>query len=190
MNTKRLGTFIIATGICAIFALVAFQPGPVYAKKIVWKLQATWPAADYHLNDIKGFAERVNVASGGRLQVDVLPAGAIVPAFELLDAVHKGIIDAGNSWPGYWYGKNSAATLFGSMPGGPFGMNNEDFLGWMYLGGGLELYNEMLQNEMKMNVVAFPTYGETPEPQGWFDKPIKSMADFKGLKFRAAGMSG
>jgi TRAP-type mannitol/chloroaromatic compound transport system substrate-binding protein len=171
-------------------ALAVFHPGPTYAKKIVWKLQSTWPAADFHQNDVKGFAEKVNAMSGGRLQIDVLPAGAIVPPFETLDAAHKGIIDAGNAWPGYWYGKNTAATLFGSIPGGPFGMNNEDFLGWIYLGGGLDLYNQLLQDKMKMNVVAFPIYGETPEPQGWFDKPIKSVADFKGLKFRAAGMSG
>jgi TRAP-type mannitol/chloroaromatic compound transport system substrate-binding protein len=116
--------------------------------------------------------------------------GAIVPAFEVLEAVHKGILDMGNCWPGYWYGKHPAATLFGSIPGGPFGMNSEDFLGWMYLGGGLELYNELLQKHLKMDVIAFPSYGESPEPQGWFPKPIRSVADFRGLKFRAAGMSG
>ncbi len=190
MDHKRFGMIVFTLGICAVFALMAFQPAPVCAKNIVWKLQSTWPAADFHQNDIKGFADKVMAASGGRLKIDVMPAGAIVPAFELLDATHKGIVDAGNAWPGYWYGKNTAATLFASIPGGPFGMNNEDFLGWMYLGGGHELYNELLQNEMRMNVVSFLTYGETPEPQGWFDTPIKSMADFKGLKFRAAGMSG
>ena len=186
----RLGflVFMICLGVALVFT--ALQPGSAYAKKIVWKLQSTWPAADFHQNDVKGFAEKVTAMSGGRLQIDVLPAGAIVPAFEILDAAHKGIVDVGNAWPGYWYGKNTAATLFGSIPGGPFGMNNEDFLGWIYLGGGLDLYNELLQDKLKMNVVAFPIYGETPEPQGWFTKPIKSVADFKGLKFRAAGMSG
>ena len=82
MANKRLGTLGFVMGICAIFALIVFQPMPADAKKIVWKLQSSWPAADFHQNDIKGFAEKVNVAAGGRLQIDVLPAGAIVPAFE------------------------------------------------------------------------------------------------------------
>ncbi len=68
-------------------------------------------------------------------------------------------------------------------------MNSEDFLGWIYLGGGLELYNEMLQKELKMDVVSLPTFGEAPEPQDWFPGPIKTVEDFKGLKFRASGMS-
>ena len=68
-------------------------------------------------------------------------------------------------------------------------MSSEDFLGWVFEGGGLELYNELLQKELKLDVVAFPTFGEAPEPQGWYSKPIKSLGDFKGLKFRAAGMS-
>ena len=106
--------------------------------------------------------------SGGRLQVDLQPAGTVVAAFEVLDAVNRGMIDAGHSWPGFWTGKHLAATLFGSAPGGPYGMNSEDYLGWIYLGGGLELYNELLQKELKSNVVVFPTFGETPEPQGWF----------------------
>ena len=113
----------------------------------------------------------------------------MVPAFELLGAVSKGILDAGHAWPGYWTGKHPAATLFSSVAGGPFGMNTEDFLGWVFEGGGLELYNELLQKELKFNVVAFPTFGEAPEPQGWYEKQIKNLSDFKGLKFRAAGMS-
>jgi len=100
--------------------------------------------------------------TGGRLQVDLQPAGTVVQAFEVLDAVNRGLLDAGHSWPGFWTGKHPAATLFGSAPGGPYGMNSEDYPGWIYLGGGLELYNELLQKELKMNVVVFPTFGETP----------------------------
>lgn len=153
------------------------------------KMQSTWTATDWHHQNPTGFVDKVTKMSGGRLKIELLPAGAVVPAMELLDAVHKGIVDAGNSWPGYWYGKHPAATLFGSIPGGPFGMSSEDFLSWMYVGGGLALYNELLQNELKLDVVAFPSFGETPEPLGWFNKPIKTIAEFKGLKFRAGGMS-
>jgi len=159
------------------------------AKDFVWKIQSTWTAGDFHQVNPKGLVEKIEAMSGGRLKINLLAAGAIVPAFEVLDAVHKGILDGGHAWPGYWYGKHPAATLFGSVPGGPFGMSAEDYLGWLYLGGGKELYNELLQKELKLNVVAFSTFGETPEPLGWFPKALKDVKDFRGLKFRAGGMS-
>jgi TRAP-type mannitol/chloroaromatic compound transport system substrate-binding protein len=157
------------------------------APQFTWKMQSTWTASDMHQICAKDFVDKVEVMSGGRLKIDLQAAGAVVPAFEVLDAVHKGILDAAHAWPGYWFGKHPAATLFSSAAGGPFGMDNLDFLGWCFLGGGKELYNELLQNELKMNVVAFINSGETSEPQGWFRKPIKNVNDFKGLKFRAAG---
>jgi len=189
MSRKKIGRIgFLAVVVCTGVALTLASP--VSAKRIVWQLQSTWTAGDFHQTNAKGFANKVNEMTGGRLKIKVMAAGAVVPAFELLDAVNKGILDAGNAWPGYWLGKHPAAALFGSIPGGPFGMNSEDFLGWLYFGGGLELYNQLLQEKLKMNVVAFPSYGETPEPQGWFPKPLKGLEDFKGLKFRAAGMSG
>jgi len=163
--------------------------GSAFAATISWKGQSTWTAADFHQNNPKGVVERIEAMSGGRLKINMQAAGAIVPAFDVLDATHKGVLDVGNAWPGYWYGKHPAATLFASIPGGPFGMNAEDFLGWMYHAGGVQLYNDLLQKEMKLNLVAFPTYGETPEPLGWFKGPVKDVKAFRGLKFRAGGMS-
>ena len=189
MSRKKIGRIgFLAVVVCAGVALTLASP--VSAKRIVWQLQSTWTAGDFHQTNPVGFAKKVSEMTGGRLKIRVMAAGAVVPAFELLDAVSKGILDAGNSWPGYWLGKHPAAALFASIPGGPFGMNSEDYLGWLYFGGGLELYNQLLQEKLKMNVVAIPSYGETPEPQGWFPKPLKGLEDFKGLKFRAAGMSG
>ncbi len=152
-----------------------------------WKMQATWTAADTHMYSAKGFADKVDAMSGGRIKMEVLSAGAVVPAFEVLDAVNKGILDVGHAWPGYWFGKHPAATLFGSVAGGPFGMDNFDYLGWIYLGGGKELYNELLQNELNLNVVALICSGETSEPTGWFRKPLKDVKSLKGMKFRAGG---
>jgi TRAP-type mannitol/chloroaromatic compound transport system substrate-binding protein len=186
----RLGFLVLVVAVGVAFSLTAlYNPALAADKKIVWKIQSTWPAADFHQVNPTGVKEKIEAMSGGRLKLDLMPAGAVVPAFELLEAVHKGILDAGHSWPGYWSGKHPAATLFSSVAGGPFGMSAEDFLGWVFEGGGLELYNELLQKELKLDVVAFPTFGEAPEPQGWFEKPIKNLGDFKGLKFRAAGMS-
>ena len=186
----------IVRSLCVITALLLLVgPGvtpadaQAQAARMQWKMQSSWPANDFHQVNPKGLVEKIAEMTGGRLQVELQPAGAVVPPFEVLDAVNRGLLDAGHSWPGFWTGKHPAATLFGSAPGGPYGMNAEDYLGWIYLGGGLELYNELLQKELKMNVVVFPTFGETPEPQGWFKKPIKSAAELKGMKFRATGIA-
>ncbi|MBW2209059.1 MAG: TRAP transporter substrate-binding protein [Deltaproteobacteria bacterium] len=187
---RRLGFLAVVVGIGAALSLAGFAPALAKSPRpIKWLLQSCWTAGDFHQTNPQNLAKIIEEMSGGRLKINVMAAGAIVPSFEVLDAVNKGIIDAGNSWPGYWMGKHPAAALFSSMVGGPFGLNSEDFLGWVYRGGGLELYNEMLQKELKLNVISFPTSGEAPEPQGWFPKPLKSVKDFKGLKFRAAGMS-
>jgi TRAP-type mannitol/chloroaromatic compound transport system substrate-binding protein len=172
----------------AALALPGAAQAPA-AKVMQWKMQSSWPANDFHQVNPKGLVDKIAEMSGGRLRIDLQPAGAVVAPFEVLDAVNRGVLDAGHSWPGFWTGKHAAATLFGSAPGGPYGMNAEDYLGWIYLGGGLELYNELLQKELKSSVVVFPTFGETPEPQGWFKKPIKSVAELKGMKFRATGLS-
>jgi TRAP-type mannitol/chloroaromatic compound transport system substrate-binding protein len=157
---------------------------------ITWKLQSTWAAADFLQNNAKDLAASVAEMSEGRLRIDVQGAGAIVPAAQVLDAVSQGILDAGHSSPAYWYGKQTATALFVGVPAGPFGMNHEEFMGWMFEGGGIELYNGLLQQELKMQVVAFPAVLVPPEPLGWFAKPITNVADFKGLKFRSAGMAG
>jgi len=181
---RRLLT--VAAVLMAALALAAL---PAAAGTYNWKGQSTWTTGDFHHNDAKIPAERIELMSGGRIKINMQGAGAIVPAFDVLDSVHKGILDVGQGWPGYWYGKHPAATLFASVPGGPFGMNAEDFLGWMYLAGGKELYNELLQNELKLNIHVLPVYGETPEPLGWFKGPVKDLKAFRGLKFRAGGMS-
>jgi TRAP-type mannitol/chloroaromatic compound transport system substrate-binding protein len=151
-------------------AAVAPADAQAPAARTQWKMQSSWQANDFHQVNPKGLVDKIAEMTGGRLQVDLQPAGAVVPPFEVLDAVNRGLLDAGHSWPGFWTGKHPAATLFGSAPGGPYGMNAEDYLGWIYLGGGLELYNELLQKELKMNVVVpvFTTSLPYWEPVGWF----------------------
>ena len=130
-------------------------------------MQSSWPAADFHQVNPKGLVEKIGEMTGGR------PPGGPAAGRRRRSGLRgprrgepRRLLDAGHSWPGFWTGKHPAATLFGSAPGGPYGMNSEDYLGWIYLGGGLELYNELLQKELKMNVVVFPTFGETPGAAG------------------------
>lgn len=171
-----------------IGALV-FTPKTTDAQTITWKMQTTWPAGMALHTSAVALGKRIEEMTGGRLKIEVLPAGAIVPAFEVLGAVHKGTIDAGHGWSAYWIGRHPAANLFSSVAGGPFGMDNVDYAGWLYHGGGLELYRELYLDAMKMNVMVFPTDIIASEPLGWFKKPIKSWADLKGIKMREAGLT-
>jgi TRAP-type mannitol/chloroaromatic compound transport system substrate-binding protein len=132
----------------------------------------------------------VEEMSGGRLKWEMSAAGTIVGSFEVLDAVNRGLLDATHAWPGYWAGKNSAAGLFAPGPGGPFGMDREEYISWLFAGGGLELYNELLQKELKMNVFVpvFTTSLPYWEPLGWFKKPFNSLDDLRKMKFRTSGL--
>ena len=136
----------------------------------------------------KFFADRVDKLTGGQLKIEALPGGAIVPPFEILDATHKKVIDGAYGISYWWFGKNKAATLFANTPAGIAGMDAIDFIGWVYDGGGLELWNEFYQKELRLNLVAFPSIPPSPQAMGWFKRPIKDLADFKGMKCRQTGI--
>lgn len=163
--------------------------GAAFAQGATWKVQSTWPQANLlHESPIR-IAKQVEEMSAGRLKMNVMPAGTLVGAFEVLDATHKGVMDAAHSWPGYWTGKSMAAGLFGPPPAGPFGLGRDEFLSWLHSGGGMELYNELLQKELKLNVVAFFTTTLAYwEALGWFKKPFDSLAELRKLKFRTSGL--
>lgn len=180
----RRWLFALLATVLVVPAAALAQPRP-----ITWKVQTTWTPVQLHYKNAVEMAERIKEMSGGRLVWEILPAGAVVGAFEVLDAVNRGVVDAGHSWPGYWTGKNTAAALFAGTIGGPFGMSEPDYITWIYAGGGNELYNEFLQTELKMtNVVAFLQPIDFEEPLGWFKKPINSLADFRGIKMRSSGL--
>ena len=166
----------------------AQQPAPAAGVKTL-KIQSSWPASLTLQDHLRYFAERVEKLSGGTLKIEALTAGQIVPPFEVLDATHKKVIDGHHSIAYYWVGKNKAAALFAGPPGGPFGMDHDDYMGWLYEGGGLEMWNDFYQNTLKLNVIAFPAHPSSPQALGWFKKPIKSVADFKGLKCRQTGLN-
>ncbi len=165
----------------------AQQPAAAPGAKTL-KMQSSWPASLTLQDNFRYFAERVDKLTGGQLKIEALAAGQVVPAFEVLDATHKKVIDGAHSVSYYWVGKNKAATLFASTPAGPFGMDTMDFMGWIYEGGGLELWWDFYQKELKLNVIAFPILPTGPQAFGWFKRPIKNLADFKGMKCRQTGI--
>jgi TRAP-type mannitol/chloroaromatic compound transport system substrate-binding protein len=152
---------------------------------ITWRWQSTWPSKDIFHEYAQDFAKKVNDMTGGQLKIEVLPSGAVVKAFDLLDAVSKGTLDGGHGVLVYWFGKNPALALWGSGPA--FGMDANMLLAWHKYGGGKEILADIYQS-LNLNVVSFP-YGPMPtEPLGWYRQPIRSVDDFKGLKFRTVGL--
>jgi TRAP-type mannitol/chloroaromatic compound transport system substrate-binding protein len=173
--------------IIAALALMLALPAQAQSAKTL-KMQSTWPASLTLQDNFRFFAERVDKLTGSQLKIDALPAGQVVPAFEVLDATHKKVIDGAHAVSYYWVGKNKAATLFSATPAGPFGMDQIDFIGWVYEGGGLDLWWEFYQKELRLNVLAFPILPASPQAFGWFKRPIKNLADFKGMKCRQTGI--
>ena len=182
---KFLKTGAVAAG-AATLGTVA-MPQVSRAQTVTWKYQSTWPTKDIFHEFAVDYAKKVNEMSGGRLKLDVLAAGAVVPAFQVQDAVHSGVLDGGHGVTVYWYGKNKAASLFGTPPS--FGWDAHSQLAWFYHGGGEALYNELINDILKINAVGFLYFPMPNQPLGWFKKEIKSADDFKGMKFRTVGLS-
>src|SRR5262245_5114420 len=178
---KFLGGAAMATAAAVTAPSVVKAQGPISMR---W--QSTWPSKDIFHEYALDFGKRVNDMTGGDLKIEVLPAGAVVPAFQLLDAVSKGVLDGGHGVLVYHYGKQQALALWGSGPG--YAMDANMLLAWHKYGGGKELLNEIFTS-IGANVVSFP-YGPMPtQPLGWYKKPITKVDDFKGLKFRTVGIS-
>jgi TRAP-type mannitol/chloroaromatic compound transport system substrate-binding protein len=153
---------------------------------ISMRWQSTWPSKDIFHEYALDYAKKVNDMTGGDLKIEVLPAGAVVPAFQLLDAVSKGTLDGGHGVLVYHYGKQTALALWGSGPG--YGMDANMLLAWHKYGGGKELLNKLYAS-IGANVVSFPYAPLYTQPLGWFKKPVTKAEDFQGLKYRTVGIS-
>jgi TRAP-type mannitol/chloroaromatic compound transport system substrate-binding protein len=170
----------------AIGAAAAAAPMVSRAQTVNLRFQSTWPAKDIFHEFANDFAKKVNDMAGGRLKIEVLPAGAVVPAFQLLEGVSKGTLDGGHGVLVYHYGKNSALALWGSGPS--FGMDANMLLAWHKYGGGEALLQEVYKS-INVDVKSY-VYGPMPtQPLGWFKKPIAKSADLKGVKFRTVGIA-
>ena len=176
-------TFIGGAAAAALGApmIAKGQTGPISMR---W--QSTWPAKDIFHEYALDFAKKVNDMTGGELKIEVLPAGAVVPAFGLLEAVSKGTLDGGHGVLVYHYGKQNALALWGSGPA--YGMDAQQLMAWHKYGGGKELLAKLYAS-IGANVVSFPYGPMFTQPLGWFKKPITKAEDFKGLKYRTVGIS-
>ena len=170
---KRTTVVAVAAAVAACFSSSAS------AQTKTLKVQSTWPASVTTPQDhLRILAERIDKLTSGSVKIEALAAGQIVPAFEVLDATNKKVLDGFHSIAYYWVGKSPAAALFAGAPGGPFGMDHMDYLGWLYVGGGLEMWRDFYQNDLKLNVIVWPAHPSSPQALGWFKKPLKSVADF------------
>jgi TRAP-type mannitol/chloroaromatic compound transport system substrate-binding protein len=182
-----------AIALALALALLAFLAGsysvptPATAQAPTrWKVQSAWPPTSIVQDAAKLLVEMIEKNAGGRLKIELLPAGAIVPPFEIQDAVNRGVLDAGHTTPGYIIGKQQA---FIPLTHGPlFGMDFIDYFGWYWEGGGHELLNEAYQKNLKMNVVSIQVHPEGPQAMGWFKKEIRKFEDIKGMKYRIYGI--
>jgi TRAP-type mannitol/chloroaromatic compound transport system substrate-binding protein len=151
------------------------------------KFQSTFGNTDiFHLMGAD-WIKKMDEMSGGRIKVDLLPNGAVVPFAQVIDAIHQGLLDGGVGVPAYWFGKNKASSLFGTGPS--FGMDAEMFLGWLQYGGGKEMYAELINDVLKLDVMSFFNAPMPTQPLGWFKKAITGPDDLKGLKYRTVGLS-
>jgi TRAP-type mannitol/chloroaromatic compound transport system substrate-binding protein len=178
---KSAATAAVATGAMAAPAISRAQAVTSL------RFQSTWPSKDIFHEYALDFAKKANDMTGGELKIEVLPAGSVVPAFGLLDAVSKGTLDGGHGVLGYHYGKQNALALWNSGPA--FGMDANMLLAWHKYGGGKELLAK-LYNSIGVTTVQSFLYGPmATQPLGWFKKPVTKPEDFKGLKYRTNGLA-
>jgi TRAP-type mannitol/chloroaromatic compound transport system substrate-binding protein len=178
---KSVGAATTGAATLAFPMISKGQQGPISMR---W--QSTWPSKDIFHEYALDYAKKVNDMTGGELKIEVLPAGAVVPAFGLLEAVSKGTLDGGHGVLVYHYGKSTALALWGSGPA--FGMDANMLLSWHRYGGGKELLQKLYQS-IGANVVSFPYGPMFTQPLGWFKKPVTKADDLKGLKYRTVGIS-
>ena len=178
---------VVATAGAAVATQFPYIKTTFAQAPIVWKMQSGWPAREFFHESAVALAQKITEMSAGRLRIDLLPAGAVVGAFGIADAVSTGLLDAGHAVGVYAYSKNPTTSLFGTGPS--FGMDAIDVLSWFYYGGGFEMYNNELLPKLRLNIVNFLFGPMATQPLGWFRTRVVRADQLKGIKFRTVGLS-
>ena len=180
--------FLTTAGSAGLAGIIASGMAPAVHgqnKQIKWRLASSFPKAlDTIYGGAEDFANIVKDMSGGRLTIDVHAGGELVPPFGVVDAVKDGTIDCAHTASYYFFGKDPTFALDCAVP---FGLNSRQMTAWMYQGNGLTLFREFFAN---YGIVNFPCGNSGTQMGGWYRKPLKSLADIKGLKMRIGGFSG
>ena len=182
--------FVSGLGGAAALAGCAREPagqaaGPQNQQRFSWKLVTTWPPNFPGLGTgVNTLVRYIEEMSGGRMQITVYAANELIPALEVFDAVSRGTAEMGHGAAYYWRGKTEAAQFFAAIP---FGLNAHEMHGWLYYGGGLDLWREVYA---RFDLMPFPAGNTGVQMGGWFNKRIDTMDDLKGLKMRIPGIGG
>ncbi|MFN3297970.1 TRAP transporter substrate-binding protein [Caldimonas sp.] len=178
-------SFIRTTGLAGVLAAGA-APAIVQAQaNIRWRLASSFPKAlDTIYGAAESFAKKVGEMSGGKFQISVHAGGELMPAFGVVDGVQNGTVEMAHTAPYYFFGKDETFALACAIP---FGLNSRQMTAWMYEGNGLKLMREFYA---QYNIISFPMGNTGAQMGGWFRKEIKTVADYKGLKFRVGGFAG
>ena len=155
------------------------------AKPVTLKMQAAWGGGIF-LENAQSYVKRVNDMAGSALKIELLPVNSVVKTSQMQDAVHRGVLDAAHYVPAYWYSKSPVASLFGTGP--CFGWSSQEVLGWVYYGGGQELFDELM-GKLGLNLVSFFNSPMPAQPLGWFKEEIKDAKQMDGLKYRTVGLA-
>jgi TRAP-type mannitol/chloroaromatic compound transport system substrate-binding protein len=177
------GSAASAAGALAFPMIARAQPAPV-----ALRLHGAWQAKDIHHEYALDFGKKINDMAGGRLRIEVYPAGAVAKPQDLLEATHKGVIDGCHATPALWHARNAAFSMFGAGPA--LGMDAHGLLAWLRYGGGMTLFTELIERQLQVDVTPFFTGPMPAQPLGWFKQPLVSSAALKGLKFQASGLAG
>ncbi len=177
---------VLGAGAATVASAGTLLAAPAIAQNVTrLKIQTAVPSSSIYFDLMKRLADRVDKMSNGRLKMEMLPDGAVVAAFEIVDAVDKGVVDGGYAWTHYWSGKNTAAGLFSNpAAGGGTGMDQLSHVAWLFQGGGYALFKRFYSEALKLNIEPFMVQPMGPDPLGWFKNPIRNLEDFKKLKYR------
>jgi TRAP-type mannitol/chloroaromatic compound transport system substrate-binding protein len=177
--------FFLKSALLASLGLTSQKSVAAKKPEYSWKMVTTWPKNFPGLGTgAENLANLINKLSSGRIKITVYGAGELVPAFEIFDAVSRGIAELGHGSAYYWKGKNESLQFFSTVP---FGLTANEMNAWLYYGGGQELWQKVYS---KFNLVPMAAGNTGIQMAGWFNKEINSLDDLKGLKMRIPGLGG